>query len=336
VPTDPNTGRLRLPPGIPSPVAPTPQPEHDEPPIDPPGPGHLSARDARAIALRTAKEAYADNLPALASAVAYRAFVAIPAALLAAVGVFGLVATPATVGDVIDRLLGELPPDALALLRRLLLQVIDSGQGSLVATAVGTSVAAWTLLSSMTTLMWALNMVYERQETRSFLRQRATALLMVLLMLLAVLLTFGLLVLGPYASSWVGRALGVEDLVSWGWWFAQWPIQIVGLLAAFSGLLYLGPDVDHPRWRFITPGSVFALVAWLATSAAFAYFASQLDSLAATWGSLSTVIVLLTWLWMSSLVLLAGAELNAEAERSRELRRREPARYYIQAPARGD
>ena len=106
------------------------------------------------------------------------------------------------------------------------------------------------------------------------------------------------------------------------------------LLAAFATLLWLGPDVDHPRWRFITPGAVVAAVVWLAVSGLFAVYTARFGSYNKTWGSLSAVIIMLTWLWLTGLALLFGAEINAEAERSRELRRGEPAERELQAPHR--
>jgi membrane protein len=89
-------------------------------------------------------------------------------------------------------------------------------------------------------------------------------------------------------------------------------------------VLYLGPDVPRARWRFLTPGSILATVVWLAASAGFAVYTSMFGSYNKTWGSLAAVIIMLTWLWLAAVALLLGAELNAEADRSRELRPAEP------------
>jgi membrane protein len=150
---------------------------------------------------------------------------------------------------------------------------------------------------------------------------------------LGVLLTFGLLVLGPHIAHWIGDAVGQQGLVTWLWWTAQWPILIVGLLVAFAGMYFLGPNVEHPRWQFLTFGAVFGIVVWLALSGLFAFYASRFGSYNKTWGTLAAVVIMLTWLWLTSLALLVGAEVNAEAERSRELRRGEPAERELQAPA---
>jgi membrane protein len=86
---------------------------------------------------------------------------------------------------------------------------------------------------------------------------------------------------------------------------------------AFALLLYLGPDIEHPRWQFVTPGSLFATAVWLAASGGFAVFTSSFGSYNKTWGTLAGVIVMLTWLWLAAIALLLGAEINAEAERRR-------------------
>jgi membrane protein len=185
----------------------------------------------------------------------------------------------------------------------------------------------------MQNVMWSLNIVYEREETRGFVRRRLTAWGMLLFVLFGFALSFGLLVLGPQLSNWIGNAADQRGVVDAIWWAAQWPILIGGLLLAFAGVLYLGPNVDHPRWRFLTFGSVVAVLIWLAASGLFGLYVSRFGSYNKAWGTLSAVVVMLTWLWLSGVALLFGAEINAEAERSRELRRGEPAEVELQAPA---
>ena len=316
--------------------APTPQPEHEEPRLRDPGLGSLSARDYRAVFIRAVKEALDDHVTNLAAALAYYAFLAIPSLLLVAVGAFSLFAGPDAVSSVVDRLSSVMPREAVTLvddaLRRLTEQQASTG---VAMAAVGLILALWSLTGAMQTLMWALNEAYDRDETRGFVKRRLTGLAMVVLMLLAFVLAFGLLVLGPHLSGWIGSAVGAEALVQWLWWTAEWPILVLGLLLAFATILYLGPDVDHPRWSFLTIGTALAVLVWLLVSGAFAVYASAFGSYDKTWGSLAVVIVMLTWLWLSSFALLLGAEVNAEAERSRELRRGEHAEAELTAPPKG-
>jgi membrane protein len=311
-----------------------PQPEHDEPTLAEPTPRDLSKRDYGAVLIRAGKESVKDHITNLAAALAYYSFLSIPSALLVAVGVFSLVADAGAIQTIIDKLEGVVPEEALRLIEDSLDRVIASqARSGITLIVIGSVLALWTLTGAMDTLMWALNAAYDRDETRGFVKRRLTALVMVILMLLAFVLAFGLLVLGPVLSDAIGSAVGLEAFVKWLWWTAQWPILLLGLLLAFAAILYLGPNVDHPRWQFLSFGSVVSVFVWLLASGAFAVFVSRFGTFDKTWGSLAAVIVMLTWLWLSGVALLFGAEINAETERSRELRRGEPAEVELQAPA---
>ena len=314
--------------------APTPQPEQREPELHDPGLTDLSAQDYKAILTRAGKQALAHGITDLAAALAYYSFLAIPAVLLVAVGLFSLFASPDAIATLIDKLGTVVPSQATQLIEDSLRQMNENKSGSLAMVVVGFVLALWTTMGAMTSFMRAVNRAYDREEGRGFVRQRLVAVQMVIAMGVAFLLVFGLLVLGPVMSGWIGNALDIEGVMGWLWWVVQWPILLVGLLAVFATVLYLGPNVDHPRWRFITPGSVFAVVVWLIASGLFAVYTSMFDSYNKTWGSLAAVIVMLTWLWVTGIALLLGAEINSEAERSRELRQGEPAERRIQAPSR--
>jgi membrane protein len=133
---------------------------------------------------------------------------------------------------------------------------------------------------------------------------------------LAFLLVAVLLLFGPTIEHHLGQTLGIESMLGYLWWGAQWPILIVGLLAAFATLLYVAPNVER-RWTFLSVGSAAAVVVWLIVSGGFAFYTAHFSSYNKTWGSLSAVIIMLTWLWLTGLALLFGGELNAEAERIR-------------------
>ena len=310
-----------------------PQPERQEQNLAEPGVRDLSKRDYMAILTRAGKGSLDDHITNLAAALAYYAFLAIPAILLVAVGVFNLVADADLIDKIIERLQSVAPPEALTLIQQTLNRVVESQANSGIAmVVVGSVLALWTVTGAMETLMWALNAAYDREETRGFFKRRVTALVMIVLLLIAFTLAFGLLVLGPHVSGWVGSAVGLEEVVKWLWWTAQWPVLVLGLLLVFATVLYLGPNVEHPRWQFLSIGTSIAVVVWLLASGGFALYVSQFSSYNKAWGSLAAVIIMLTWLWISGLALLFGAEVNAETERSRELRRGEPAESELQAP----
>jgi membrane protein len=311
----------------------TPQPEQREPRLVDPDLGDLSKRDYLAIMVRGIKSALADNVTNLASAVAYNAFLAIPSALLVALGAFSLLAGPSAVNTIMTHLSTVMPKSAVSLLGSSLTRTTQAHSGGLAMIIVGVALALWSLSGAMQTVMWATNMAYERDETRNFVKKRLIALVMILCAVVSFALVFCLLILGPHMTTWVGAAIGNTTLVTWGWWIAQWPILIFGLLTAFAVTLYLAPNVSPPTWRFISPGAIFAVIVWLAASGLFALYTSQFASYNKTWGSLAAVIIMLTWLWLSALALLRGAEINAEAQRSRELRQGKPAHNRIHAPS---
>ena len=271
--------------------------------------------------VRGVKEAMADHVTNLAQAIAYCGFLAIPSALLVALGLFAELAGPSTVDSLMTRLSSVMPQSAVDLLSTSLTRTTQSGGGILMI-VLGVALALWSLSGAMQTVMWAMNVAYEREETRGFVRRRLIALAMIFCCVAAVGLVFGLLILGPFVSDWVGRSVGEPTVVNWVWWTAQWPILILGLLAAFATILWLAPDVQPSRWTFVTPGAVVAVVIWLVASGGFAVYANGFSSYNKTWGALSAAIVMLVWLWLSAVALLVGGEINSEAERSRRLRER--------------
>jgi membrane protein len=302
--------------------APTPQPERSEPPIADPGLGDLSRQDWIAIFKRAGKETLDDNIPMIASALAYASFFAIPSVLLVVVGLFTLIASPETITRLMDHFATFMPGQATSLLNDSLQRLDAKPSTGILMTVVGLVLALWSTTGAMNSYMTALNIAYDRKDRRPFVRKRLVALVMVACIGFAFVLIAVLLIFGPTIQSWVGRQIGAETAVGWLWWVAQWPLLVAGLLAAFATMYWLGPDVDHPRWRFLTIGSGVAVGVWLAVSGLFAVYTSMFASYNKTWGSLSAVIVMMTWLWLTGLALLFGAEVNAEAERSRKLRSR--------------
>jgi membrane protein len=312
-----------------------PQPERHEPRLIDPGLRDLSFRDWRAILVRAVKEFLDDNGTMLASALAYSTFFAIPSVLLVVVGVFTLVAGPQTITALMGHFSQVMPSQATNLLGGSLHRLDQHPSTGITMTIVGFVLAVWATTGAMTSYMTALNLAYERKDGRSFIRKRLIAVQMVAVIGVAFLLVAVLLIFGPPIERFVAAHAGpVSGAVGWIWWIAEWPILVVGLLAAFATLLYRGPDVEHPHWRFVTPGSLFAAVVWLAASGGFAVYTSMFGSYNKTWGSLAAVIIMLTWLWLAAIALLLGAEINAETERSRELREGQPAERRLLAPSR--
>lgn len=314
-----------MPPAAARPDTRIPAPERHEPELRDPGLRDFSFRDWRAIFKRTGKKALADQVTDLAASLAYYSFLAIPAAMLVTLGVFTVLAGPGTVDRLMGRLSGIVPPEAVALLEESLNRTLENQGGGLVMIGIGVALALWTATGAMTGLIRGLNRIYGAEESRNFAKQRLTALAMLACIVGAFALVFGLLVLGPVISGWLGRVLELEGVFGFIWWTVQWPVLLLGLLLALSAILYIGPNVEQPRFRLITPGSVLAVVIWLGASGLFALYVNYFGSYNRTWGSLAAVIIMLTWLWLSSLAILLGAELNAEVQRTWRHRQGEPA-----------
>ncbi len=272
------------------------------------------ARDWLPIARGAAREARDDHMVLIARALAFSTFLAIPSALLVVIGVFTLVADPGTIDRLVSNLNELMPTQARELLSDSLHRLDNRPSTSVAITVVGLALAVWSMTSAMTSYMTALDIAYDRTDSRSFVRRRLVALKMVACIGLAFLLVAGLLIFGPVIEGDVGRAVGHETAVGYLWWVAQWPILVFGLLAAFATILYLGPDVEEPNWRLATPGALVAVVVWLAASGALAFYTAHFQSINKAWGSLAAVIVTLLWLWLASFALLFGAELDSEIE----------------------
>lgn len=301
------------------------RPLPDEAPLDDSGdaaPSGSSRQEWFALVKRAGKRTIDDNMPMIAQALAYSTFMAIPAVMLVALGVFTLFAGPQTITSLMHHFGSVMPQQATQLLGDSLTRLSSHRGAGVTMTLLGLLLALWSTTGAMTAYMAGLNIAYGRDESRGFVRKRLVALAMVACIGAAFLLVAVLLILGPPIEHYLGQALGIEGAFGYIWWAAQWPILMLGLLAAFATLLYLGPDHEHRRWTFLSFGTAVAVVVWLAVSGLFALYTSHFGSYNKTWGSLAAVIIMLTWLWLTGLALLFGGELNAEAERSREGRAR--------------
>ena len=193
---------------------PAPQPEHHEPRLADPGLRDLSKRDYFAVIVRGVKSALNDNVTNLASAVAYNAFLAIPSALLVALGGFSLLAGPSAVHTIMQHLSSVMPKSAVALLGSSLTRTTQAHNGGVIMIVVGLVLALWSLSGAVQTVMWATNLAYERDETRNFAKKRLVALVMIIAGVVACALVFCLLVLGPHMTQWVGSAVGNTTVVT--------------------------------------------------------------------------------------------------------------------------
>ena len=266
------------------------------------------------IAVAAGRSALENHVTLLASALAYSTFFAIPSLLLVAVGIFTLAADPGAIDRLLASLEGAIPAQALDLFGSSLKQITSRPHTSVLLIVVGTLLALWSLTGAMSAFMTEISAAYGVRDRRSFLRRRWIAFELVLCFLLALVVVGGLLVFGPTLSAWLGRATDHGSLVSWIWWVAEWPLLIGALLTIITVMLWLAP-IERPSWHGLIPGALLATTLWMLSSGGFAFFTATFDNYNKTWGSLSAVIVTLVWLWLTSIALLLGAELNAAAAR---------------------
>jgi membrane protein len=253
----------------------------------------------------------------LARALAYSLFLAIPATVLVALGVFSLVADESAITSLVQRGEAVMPKEAALLVQDSLERSARSTGGSVVVTVAGLVLGLWTTTSAAATLMEGVTRAYDADEGRGFVRKRLAALVIVLALVASAVLVVTFLILGPHIEHWVGAAVDAERLTAWAWWTVQWPLLIGSLLFAFALVLFLAPDVGSQSWRDVLPGAGVAVVSWLVASAGFAVYAAHFGSYNKSWGTLSAVVITLVWLWLTSGALLFGAEVNAEVRRRR-------------------
>ncbi len=256
------------------------------------------------------------NVMALAAAIAYNAFLAVPASLMVVLGVFTLVERPEDVAKVVDNFDNVLPPEAQTLVTETLRRLTDSQDGGPLL-LVGLAIALWSVSGALTTMMWALTMAATgRRDQRSFVRKRLVALALLGCVLLGSATLLVLQVFGPTIARESGHDVGgLLDLL-------RWPLLVCVMFLVTTAVMTIAPDDEVERtWSTLLPGSAFAVIVGLVASEGFAIYVSRFGSYNKAWGSLSGVIVLLVWLWLSGLAILVGGEINAEAARRREAAR---------------
>jgi membrane protein len=185
---------------------------------------------------------------------------------------------------------------------------------------VGIAAALWTASGYVGAFIRASNVIYEVEEGRSFIKLRPLQMLVTLiLVLLLALVLLAVVLTGPIAGA-VGAAVGLGSTVVTIWNIAKWPVLFLVVVLMFAVLYYSAPNAKLRGLKSILPGAALAVVVWLVASAAFAFYVANFGSYNKTYGSLGAIIIFLVWLWLTNVAILLGAELNAERERSRQLR----------------
>ncbi|MBI3637509.1 MAG: YihY/virulence factor BrkB family protein [Candidatus Rokubacteria bacterium] len=278
-----------------------------------PSPWRLGGLPLRELAAHVRREIVADAAMDRAAAFSYYVLFALFPTLLFLTTLLGIVAMPSLMDALLVYSAGVLPGDVASLVRRTLAEVVSGAHGSLLS--VGAFVALWAASSGMMAIMTSLNVTYDVVDARPWWRRRLTALGLTFAFGIFTLAGLLLLVLGPRMGEAVAGFFGLGRAFAIVWHIAHWPAVIVLLLTGITLVYYLAPAIDG-RWRWATPGSVFALVAWLGMSFGLRLYVTHGGDYNAAYGSIGGVILLMLWLYLSGLTLLVGAEIDAEIARA--------------------
>jgi membrane protein len=274
-------------------------------------PSDIPAKGWKDIAWRIYLNIPKHHVIAIAAGVTFFALLAIFPAIAAMVAIYGLFADPSSVGQHLSDLSNVLPGGATEVIGDQLKRLTSQPQSKLgFALVFGLAVSLWSANAGMKALFDALNVVYGEEEKRSFLKLNAVSLAFTLGALLFLVLALAAIAVLPVAIGYLGLSGATEWLISVG----KWPILLIGVAVTFALIYRNGPSRQEPQWRWVTWGSAGAAIAWLVMSILFSWYAGHFGSYNRTYGSLGVVIGFMTWMWLSSVVVLLGAELDAEME----------------------
>jgi membrane protein len=216
------------------------------------------------------------------------------------------------------------------------LEQLASSQRAGLALVLGLATALWSASGYIGAFGRAMNRVYEIDEGRPFWKLRPLQIILTLIaVIMAALVALALVVTGPVATA-IGDATGLGDTVVTVWDIAKWPVIALVVVLVIAVLYYATPNVQQPKFRWISVGALVAFVTWIIASILFGLYVSMFSSYDKTYGALAGVVVFLLWLWITNLALLFGAELDSELERSRQLQAGMPAETELQLPPRDD
>lgn len=253
-----------------------------------------------------------DELLGRAAQLSYYVVLALFPALIVLTAAMGLLSVQNYMPELMGYLRNVLPGDALSMVERFLNQVAQ-GSGANILSLGGLG-ALWASSSGMTAIMEALNVVYDVEEdSRPFWQVRLVAIALTIGLAAFVILSMTLVLYGGPIGEWIAGLVGLGQAFTWAWKVLQWPVAIGLMLLAVAIVYYVCPDIEQD-WRWVSPGSVFAVSMWLVVSLGFKFYVDNFGNYNKVYGSIAGIIVLMLWLYWSGMMLLLGGEINAEIE----------------------
>jgi membrane protein len=274
---------------------------------------------------RTVKEFQEDNLTDWAAALTYYGLLSLFPALIAMVSLIGIFGDPKSTTESLTEIITEIGPASAAETFEGPIKSITENSGTAgLALILGLAASLWSASGYTGAFMRASNIIYETPEGRPFWKLRPLQLLVTLAMIILVtLLAVSLVLTGPVVEA-VAGPLGIGSTAVDVWDIAKWPVMALVFLLMIALLYYASPNVKLRGFKWVTAGSLVAIVVWIVASALFALYVSNFSSYDKTYGTLGGLIALLVWFWISNLAILFGHQLNAERERSLELEEGRP------------
>ncbi|MCJ2015200.1 YihY/virulence factor BrkB family protein [Methylobacterium sp. J-076] len=273
-------------------------------------PTEIPASGWKDILLRTYRDVGENRIMLVSAGVTFFTLLAIFPAVAALVSLYGLVADPSTIAGQLRSLQGILPQGALEIVGEQVARLNEKGSTTLgLSLFVGLALSVWSANGGMKHVFDALNLVYNEREKRPFVTLNLVSLAFTAGALLLLTLALASVVVVPLVLSFIGLGEGA-------WWLSllRWPVLVVAVLFALALLYRYGPSRDAPRWRWATPGSALAALLWLGGSLLFSWYVANFGKYNQTYGSLGAAIGFMTWIWLSTTIVLLGAQVNAEME----------------------
>lgn len=274
-------------------------------------PSDIPLRGWKDIFLRVYGNISEHRVMAIAAGVTFYALLAIFPAIAALVSLYGLFADPSSVASQLNSVSGVMPGGATEVLRDQMTRVASHGGSTLgLALLIGLATSLWSSNAGTKALFDALNVVYGEKETRSFLRLNIVSLTFTLAGIAFALLAVAAIIVLPTALRFLSLG-GITEVLFRA---IRWPILLVLIALALAFIYRYGPSRTKPQWRWINWGGAFAAAAWLAASGLFSWYAANFGTYNKTYGSLGAVVGFMIWIWLSTTVILIGAEIDAETE----------------------
>lgn len=265
----------------------------------------------RELVRRTAKEIIADDLFNLAAQQAYYFFFALFPALLTLISIASFFPISNLVDEIVAVMGRFAPPEVLTIIRDQIAEISKSDKGGVLTFAF--FLTLWSSSGAMVSIISTLNAAYDITESRPLWKVRLIALALTIGMAFFILVSMALVIAGPSVAEHLATRLHLGPAFKWAWWVLQWPVVFVLVATGIGLVYYFAPDAEQ-EWVWITPGSILATILWVVVSLAFKTYIAYFGSYNETYGTLGGFIVVLTWLYLSGLAILIGAELNAEIE----------------------